>query len=52
MKEKANETGRKAAKTMWMIYYATSTDRTLQLHEWQNERQWSVNDFRSCMSSN
>jgi len=50
MKEKVNENNRKAAKSMWMKYYAKSTDCTLRLGGWQNECQQSINNFRSWKS--
>ena len=46
--EKVNENNRKAARTMWMIYYAKSNDCILQICPWQNECQWSVNKSKSC----
>jgi len=52
IKKEVNENTRKAAKTMWMMDYAKSTDCILWIHPWQNERQWSVNNVRLCKSGN
>jgi len=52
MKEKVYAEGTKAAKTPLMIYYVKINDNILWIHPWQNERQWSVNDFWSCIIGN
>jgi len=50
IKENINENNRKAAKTLWMIFYSKSTECILRIRPSQNEYQWSVNNFRSCKS--
>jgi hypothetical protein len=52
MKKTVNENARMAANTIWMILYAKSNDCILWIHLLQNQRQWSVNNFRSCKSGN
>jgi len=52
MKEKVHEDGTKAAKTPLMIFQAKLNDTILWICPWQNERQWSVSDFWSCIIGN
>jgi len=52
MKEKVYEDSIKAAKTPLMIYYAKINDNILWIRPWQNKRQWSINDFWSCIVGN
>jgi len=52
MKEKVHEDSTKAAKTPLMIYQAKFYDCILWIRPWQNECQWSVNNFWSCIICN
>ena len=52
MKEKVHEHGTKAAKTPVMIYRAKIIDSISWIHPGQNDRQWSINDFWSCIIGN
>jgi len=49
MKEKVYEDGTKAAKIPLMIYYTKINDNILWIRAWQNEVQWTVNDFWCCI---
>jgi len=51
-KEKAHEDSTKAAKTPSMIYYAKLNYNIVWMHQWQDERQWTVNDSWSCIIGN
>jgi hypothetical protein len=35
-----------------MLYYVKLTDNIVWIPPWQDERQWNVNDFRSCIMGN
>jgi len=52
IKKKVNENARNGAKTMWMMDCAKLIDCILWIQPWQNERQWSVNNFWSCVLGN
>jgi len=49
MNEKVYEDGTKAAKTPLIIYCAKINHNKLWIHLLQNERQWNVINFWSCI---
>jgi len=52
IKKELQEDITKAAKTPLMIYDAKLNDNILLIHQSQNECQWRVKDFWSCMMGN
>jgi hypothetical protein len=52
IKKKVDENTRKAAKSTWMMDYASWNNCLLWIHPWQNEHQQRVNNSGSCILGN